>query len=139
MTASAERERFVEYVRVQLRRDEFVSRDREMLILQDGLKHFQLDREEGQWVLVGVCRDMGASLESELDHRIDAVLQRFAETDDRIDRDEFEDAVAIYASWASSRLSEDEIAKKLKARIVDRDWRVGRDGVFRPRRWFNRI
>lgn len=139
MTSEAESRRFVEYVRVQLRHDDFISRESELRLVQDGLKHFHIEHGEGRWILAGVSCDMNAGLESELDRLIDGVLRRFAETDGKIKKSEFEDAVAIYASWTNGRMSSDEIARKLKARIIERGWKVGRKGLFRPRRWFNKI
>ena len=131
--------KFSEFVRVQARAAGFIVSDDERNLLQEGLRHFGVQSEEGHWILLGVAADEDVGVESMLDRWITDVLGRFASSDGKLKKREFEDAVEIYREWANDRMSEDDIKKKLKRIVENKNWKAKRNGLLRSRRWFNRI
>ena len=131
--------KFSEFVRVQARAAGIVAGDDERDLLQEGLRHFGVQSEEGQWILLGVAADEGVGVESMLDRRIADVLGRFAGSGGKLRKREFEDAVEIYRAWANNRMSDDDVRKKLKKIVKDKNWKARRQGLLRSGRWFNRI
>jgi hypothetical protein len=134
-----DRTRFAEYVKLQAGDRGFLSRDEEKLLLQDGIARFNVNYDEARWILTGVAAEEQMALERELDRTIAAVLARFAETNDKITKDEFEDAVHIYKNLSRNTLSEDAIKKKMKTIVTDNKWRPARNGMLRTRRWYRKI
>lgn len=139
MTTNSDCERYRDHVRTQLRHNSFVPPAREVALLEDGHKYFYLQPGEASWIFAGVARELSSDIESELDRRIDGVLKHFAGKKNRIDRKGFEAAVDIYALWVGEGLSRDQIKKKIKRKIADETYRIGRHGLLRPRRWFRKI
>ena len=131
--------KFSEFVRVLARATGIIVSDDERNLLHEGLRHFGVQSEEGQWILLGVAADEGVGVESMLDRRIADVLGRFARSGGKLRKREFEDAVEIYRDWANERMSEDDIRKKLKKIVQQKNWKARRHGLLRSGRWFNRI
>jgi hypothetical protein len=134
-----DRTRFAEYVKLQAGDRGFLSRDEEKVLLQDGIARFNVNYDEARWILTGVAAEEQVALERELDRTIATVLARFAETNDKISKDEFEDAVHIYKSLSRNTLSEAAIKKKMKTIVADNKWRPARNGMLRSRRWYRKI
>ena len=131
--------KYSEFVRVLARASGIIVSDDERTLLHEGLRHFGVRSEEGQWILLGVAADEGVGVESMLDRRIADVLGRFARSDGKLGKREFEDAVEIYREWANDGMSEDDIRKKLKKIVQQKHWKARRHGLLRSGRWFNRI
>lgn len=131
--------KFSEFVRVHARAAGFIVSDDERNLLQEGLRHFGVQSEEGHWILLGVAADEDIGVESMLDRWITDVLGRFAGSDGKLKKREFEDAVEIYREWTNDRMSEDGIKKKLKKIVEKKNWKARRKGLLRSGRWFNRI
>jgi hypothetical protein len=108
-----DRTRFAEYVKLQAGDRGFLSRSEEKMLLQDGIARFSVDYDEARWILTGVAAEEQVALERELDRTIAVVLARFADTNDKITKDEFDDAVQIYKRLSKDGLSEDAITKKM--------------------------
>jgi hypothetical protein len=134
-----DRTRFAEYVKVQAGDRGFLSRSEEKELLQDGLARFNVDYDEARWILTGVAAEEQVALERELDRTIAVVLARFAATNDKITKDEFDDAVQIYKRLSKDALPEDAIKKKMKTIVSDNKWRPARNGMMRSKRWYRRI
>lgn len=134
-----DRTRFAEYIKLQAGDRSFLSRNDEKVLLQDGIARFNVNYDEARWMLTGIAAEEEMALERELDRTIAVVLGRFAETNDKISKDEFDDAVQIYNKLSKDTLSENEIKKKLKAIVADKKWRPKRNGLMRSRRWYRKI
>jgi hypothetical protein len=134
-----DRTRFAEYVKLQAVDRGFLSRDEEKVLLQDGIARFNVDYDEARWILTGVAAEEQVALERELDRTIAVVLARFADTKDKITKDEFDDAVQIYKRLSKDGLSENDIKKKMKTIVSDNKWRPARKGMMRSKRWYRRI
>jgi hypothetical protein len=134
-----DRTRFAEYVKLQAVDRGFLSRDEEKVLLQDGIARFNVDYDEARWILTGVAAEEQVALERELDRTIAVVLARFADTKDKITKDEFDDAVQIYKKLSKDGLSENDIKKKMKTIVSDNKWRPARKGMMRSKRWYRRI
>ena len=134
-----DRTRFAEYVKLQAADRGFLSREEEKVLLQDGIARFNVDYDEARWILTGVAAEEQVALERELDRTIAVVLARFAATNDKITKDEFDDAVQIYKKLSKDGLTEDAIKKKMKVIVSDNRWRPARKGVMRSKRWYRRI
>ena len=107
-----DRTRFAEYVKLQAGDRGFLSRNEEKVLLQDGIARFNVDYEEARWILTGVAAEEQVALERELDRTIAVVLARFAATNDKITKDEFDDAVQIYKTLSKDGLTDDAIKKE---------------------------
>jgi hypothetical protein len=134
-----DRTRFAEYVKLQAVDRGFLSRNEEKMLLQDGIARFNVDYDEARWILTGVAAEEQVALERELDRTIAVVLARFAGTNDKITKDEFDDAVQIYKTLSKDGLPEDAIKKKMKVIVSDNKWRPARKGMMRSKRWYRRI
>ena len=134
-----DRTRFAEYVKLEAGDRGFLSRSEEKMLLQDGIARFNVDYDEARWILTGVAAEEQVALERELDRTIAVVLARFADTNDKITKDEFDDAVQIYKRLSKDGLSENDIKKKVKIIVSDNKWRPARRGVMRSKRWYRRI
>jgi hypothetical protein len=134
-----DRTRFAEYVKLQAADRGFVSRNEEKELLQDGIARFNVDYDEARWILTGVVAEEQVALERELDRTIAVVLARFAGTNDKITKEEFDDAVQIYKTLSKDGLSENDIKKKMKAIVSDNKWRPARNGMMRSKRWYRKI
>jgi hypothetical protein len=134
-----ERTRFAEYIKLEAGDRGFLRRNDEKVLLQDGIARFNVDYDEARWILTGIAAEAEVALERDLDRTIGAVLQRFAETNDKVTKAEFEDAVKIYKQLSKDTLPEDEIKKKLKKIVADRNWRPARNGLLRTKRWYRKI
>jgi hypothetical protein len=134
-----DRTRFAEYVKLQAGDQGFLSRSEEKVLLQDGIARFNVNYDEARWILTGVAAEEQVALERELDRTITAVLARFAETNDKITKNEFDDAVQIYKTLSKDGLPENDIKKKMKTIVSDNKWRPARKGMMRSKRWYRRI
>lgn len=134
-----DRTRFAEYVKLQAGDRGFLSREDEKGLLQDGIARFNVNYDEARWMLTGIAAEEEMALERELDRTITVVLARFADTNDKITKDEFEDAVKIYKKLSKDTLSEDAIKKKVKKIVSDEKWRPARNGLLRTKRWYRKI
>jgi hypothetical protein len=134
-----DRTRFAEYVKLQAVDRGFLSRNEEKELLQDGMARFNVDYDEARWILTGVAAEEQVALERELDRMIAVVLARFADTNDKITKDEFDDAVHIYKNLSKDGLTENAIKKKMKTIVSDNKWRPARKGMLRSKRWYRRI
>src|ERR671919_828019 len=129
-----DRTRFAEYVKLQAGDRGFLSRNDEKVLLQDGIARFNVNYDEARWILTGVAAEEEMALERELDRTIAAVLARFADTNDKITKDEFEDAVQIYRKLSKDGLPENAIKKKMKTIVSENKWRPARKGMLRSKR-----
>jgi hypothetical protein len=134
-----DRTRFAEYIKVQAGDRGFLSRNEEKVLLQDGIARFNVDYDEARWILTGVAAEEQVALERELDRTIAVVLARFADTNDKITKGEFDDAVQIYKKLSKDGLSENDIKKKMKTIVSDNKWHPARKGMMRSKRWYRRI
>ena len=135
----SDRTRFAEYVKLQAGDRGFLSRTDEKALLQEGIARFNVNYDEARWMLTGIAAEEEMALERELDRTIAVVLARFAETNNKITKDEFEDAAKIYKTLSKDTLSEDDLKKKMKRIVADKNWRPARKGLLRSRRWYRKI
>ena len=134
-----DRTRFAEYVKLQAGDRGFLSRNDEKVLLQDGIARFNVGYDEARWILTGVAAEEQVALERELDRTIAAVLARFAESNDKITKDEFDDAVQIYRTLSKDGLPENDVKKKMKTIVSANKWHPARKGMMRSKRWYRRI
>jgi hypothetical protein len=135
----SERTRFAEYVRLQAGDRGFLSRAEEKALLQEGIARFNVHYDDARWMLAGIAAEEEMALERDLDRTIAVVLARFAETNNKITKEEFEDAAKIYKTLSKDALSDDELKKKMKRIVADKNWRPARKGLLRSRRWYRKI
>ena len=134
-----DRQKFIEYAKAHAADRSFISRDDERNVLRTGVSRFDINYDEARWLLLGILAEKGVALERELDIRIEGVLKRFADSNDKISKSEFEDAVEIYRDWSNKEISQAEVKKKLKAMIGKENWKAKRNGFLRTRAWFKKI
>jgi len=134
-----DREKLAEYTKAHGTDRPFLTIEDERDLTRAAVARFDVDFDSARWLTSGILMENGVALERDLDKKIEHLVRRFAKTGKRITRQEFKDAVATYRSWAQNAVSESEVQKKLKSIIEDEGYRVGRSGIFRTKRWFNKI
>ena len=134
-----DREKLADYTKAHSTDRPFLTIEDERDLTRAAVARFDVDFDTARWLTSGILLDNGVALERDLDNRIQHVVRRFAKTRNRVTRREFKDAVAIYRSWARNGISEAQTQSKIKAIIEDKDFKVGRTGIFRSKRWFKKI
>ncbi|GAB4179906.1 MAG: hypothetical protein OHK0024_18400 [Thalassobaculales bacterium] len=130
---------FTEYTKLQAMDHRFIDKDRERKILEEGVMRFGIPLDDGRAIMLGCAAENGFAVERDAEAKIKVVLERFAANRGRIDRRQFEDAVAIYKSYTNGHLRDAEVRARLKRIMEDNGWRPKRAGLFRSRKWFNGI
>jgi hypothetical protein len=137
--AQIEKKNFTDYVRVHAINGEVITREDEAKILKEGITQFGLDLNEARGTLLAVAAEHDIVLVSTVEQQVATLLEHVAHKG-RISRKQFKDAVAIYKRLTRGRISERDIAKRVKQLIEDRGWRPRRSRwLIGGRRWFRKI
>ncbi len=134
-----DQEKFAQYVKAHGAESQFLTLEDERHLLRAAVARFDISFDEARWLASGILLESGVALESDLDSKIEGVLQRFAKTGKKVTKAEFEDAVAIYRIWAKKGIGNLQVREKLKRIIENNPWKVGRSRYLRSRRWFRKI
>lgn len=138
MSVSPENHRqFVEFVKLQVFDDGFLDRQEEKAILEKGIQ-LGISIESGLAIITQLASTRGFVVERLANERAKQILTQFANNDGKIDKKEFEDAVAFYQSDTKGKIREDEVRRRIKQLILDNQWKVKEGGLF-GRKWFSAI
>lgn len=125
----AERQRFVEYIKLQAYADHYIDRQEEYKILEKGID-LGIDMEQGRKVLAETTEQMGWVLESVIEDRAAEQLAAFAVANKRVDKKGFMQ-IAAQLSQASKGYIKPEAAKvRLKQILLDKDVAYREGGLF---------
>lgn len=131
------RKQFIEHIMLQVFDDQYIDRQEEKKILEEGIKK-GIGVDEGLSIIQQVSSEKGFVIEREVEERIKEILQQFAYNDGVIDKKEFEDALALFKSSCKGKLPEPELKRRLKKMMLDNGWKAKEGGLFGSK-WFSTI
>lgn len=138
MSVSPENHRqFIEFVKLQVFDDGFLDRQEEKDILEKGIQ-LGISIESGLAIITQLASTRGFVVERLANERAKQILTQFANNDGKIDKKEFDDAVAFYQSDTKGKIREDEVRRRIKQLILDNQWKVKEGGLFGSK-WFSAI
>jgi len=136
MSHSAKKQ-FINHIMLQSFDDQYIDRQEEKKILEEGLRQ-GLGVEEGLAIIRQVALEKGLALERDAEDRAKEMLERFAANDGKVDKKEFEDALAIFKSASKGKIPAPEMKKRLKKMMQENGWKAKEGGLFGSK-WFSEI
>ena len=131
------RKQFIEYIMLQVFDDQYIDRQEEKKILEEGIKK-GISVAEGLSIIQQVASEKGFVIEREVEDRTQEVLEQFALNDGVIDKKEFEKALVLFKSSCKGKMPEPELKRRLKKMILSQGWKVKEGGLFGSK-WFSEI
>ena len=135
--SDAVRKQFVDYIMLQVFDDQYIDREEEKKILQEGVAK-GIGVEEGLAIIQQVASEKGLILERDAEERTKEMLETFASNDGKVDKKEFADAMAIFKNHTKGKIPEHEMQKRLKRMMVANGWNAKEGGLFGSK-WFSAI
>ena len=136
---SKKKAKYSDFVRIHATEGKVINRDDEKKILKEGLKHFGLEFQDAQGILLSVASERDIALISRVEHHIDTNLAQKVKRG-KISKQDFDDIVAVYGKLTNDSISKAEIHKRVKEMMLNHGWTgKRRRWMFNSRRWFNRI
>lgn len=137
MTSEMTKKQFIDYIMLQTFDDQYIDRKEEKTILEEGIRK-GISVEEGLAIIRQVALQKGLALERDAEEKTKEMLERFASNDGKVDKKEFEDALAIFKSASKSKIPEAEMKRRLKKMMEDNGWKAKEGGLFGSK-WFSQI
>jgi Ca2+-binding EF-hand superfamily protein len=138
MAASEEtKKHFVDYIMLQVFDDQYIDRQEEKKILEEGIKK-GFSVEEGLAIIRQVAQDKGLALERNAEERAKEMLETFATNDGKVDKKEFENALGILKKHSKGKIPEPEMKRRLKKMMEDNGWQAKEGGLFGSK-WYSAI
>ncbi|MBM3492119.1 MAG: hypothetical protein FJX68_17095 [Alphaproteobacteria bacterium] len=135
-----DRRKYAELIKLHAYNRNFITRDQEMKILEDGVSRFRINLDESRGILLSVTGANDIALENEVQRTAKQMLQNSAYPKKRIARRDFDQVVAYYRSRARGALSDEDVRKRVKGLADDLDLKPKRSGlILRTRRWYRSI
>ncbi|KHD05652.1 hypothetical protein PN36_13015 [Candidatus Thiomargarita nelsonii] len=128
---------FVEFITLQAFDDQYIDCQEEKRILEVGLKN-GISVEESLALIKKVALQRGWVLEREADDRAKYLLEKAAANDGKVDKKEFEEAVAQFEKVSKGKLPKPEIKKRLKQIMVENGFKAKEGGLFGSK-WYSAI
>jgi len=117
--------------------DQYISRQEEKRILEVGVKN-GIGLEESLSLIRQVAADKGLVVERDAEEQAQAVLERAAGNDGKVDKKEFEEAVNLLKTATKGKLTEPEIKQRLKKIMENNAWKAKEGGLFGTK-WYSAI
>lgn len=137
MNSGEIKKRFVEEIKLRAYDDRYIDLAEEKEILQIAIQE-GIGVDSARSLLRQACEQQGYVIESLLNEKAKTLLEQFASNDGSIDKKEFDDTVGILFKAAQNRLSQAKCQKKVKALILDNEWKV-KEGFMKGGKWFSEI
>jgi hypothetical protein len=131
------RKAFVDFIMLQVFDDQYIDRQEEKKILEEGIKK-GMGVDEGLSIMRQVALEKGIALERDAEERAKETLEAFATNDGKVDKKEFEDAVAIFKKHSKGKIPEPELKRRLKKMMLENNWKA-KEGGFFGSKWFSAI
>jgi len=131
------KKQFVDYIMLQVFDDQYIDRQEERKILEEGLRK-GLGVEEGLAIMRQVASERGFALERDAEERAKETLETFATNDGKVDKKEFESAVVIFKKATKNKIPEHELKKRLKKMMEENGWKAKEGGLFGSK-WYSAI
>ncbi len=130
------RKQFMEFITLQAFDDQYIDRQEEKKILEVGVKN-GISVEEGLSLIRQVASEKGLVVERDAEDRAKDFLEKAAQ-DGKVDKKEFENAVALFKNASKGKVPEPEIKKRLKAMMEENAWKAKEGGLFGSN-WYSAI
>ncbi|MEN8217350.1 MAG: hypothetical protein ABFS56_13475 [Pseudomonadota bacterium] len=137
MATEEVKKQFIDYIMLQVFDDQYIDRQEEKKILEEGIRK-GLGIEEGLAIIRQVALEKGFALERDAEDRAKEMLDTFAHNDGKVDKREFEDALAIFKSHSKGKLPEPEMKRRLKMMMAENGWKA-KEGGFFGSKWYSEI
>lgn len=131
------RKAFINDIMLQVFDDQYIDRQEEKKILEEGLRK-GIAVEEALAIMRQVASEKGLALERDAEDKAKEMLERFATNDGKVDKKEFEDALAIFKSASKGKIPEPEMKRRLKKMMEDNGWHAKEGGLFGTK-WYTAI
>ncbi|MEN8217351.1 MAG: hypothetical protein ABFS56_13480 [Pseudomonadota bacterium] len=128
---------FIEFITLQAFDDQYIDCQEEKRILEVGLKN-GISVEESLAIIQQVASQRGWILERDADDRAKDFLEKAATNDGKVDKKEFDQAVALFEKASKGKLPEHEIKIRLKQMMVDNGFKAKEGGLFGSK-WYSAI
>lgn len=135
--SEAVKKQFVDHIMLQTFDDQYIDRVEEKKILEEGVKN-GFGVEEGLAIIRQTAAEKGFALERDAEDRAKEALEAFATNDGKVDKKEFDSAVAIFKSATKGKLLEHELKKRLKLMMEENGWKAKEGGLFGSK-WYSAI
>lgn len=137
MVNDESRKKFVNYIMLQVFDDQYIDRQEEKKILEEGVRN-GLSIDDGLSIMRQVASEKGFALERDAEERAKEMLDTFASNDGKVDKKEFQDAINIFKTHSKGKLPEHEMKKRLKTMMQANGW-VAKEGGFFGSKWYSEI
>lgn len=131
------RKAYVDFIMLQVFDDQYIDRQEEKKILEEGIKK-GLGVEEGLAIMRQVAQEKNLVLERDAEERTKDMLEAFATNDGKVDKKEFENAVAVFKKHSKGKIPEPELKRRLKKMMQENNWKAKEGGLFGSK-WFSAI
>jgi Ca2+-binding EF-hand superfamily protein len=131
------KKQFIDYIMLQVYDDQYIDRQEEKKILEEGIKK-GLSVEEGLSIMRQVGQEKGLAIERDAEERAKEMLEAFANNDGKVDKKEFESALATLKKHSKGKIPEPEMKIRLKKMMKDEDWKAKEGGLFGSK-WYSAI
>jgi len=131
------RQQFIEYIMLMVYDDQYIDRQEEKKILEEGIKR-GLRVEDGLSIIRHVAAEKCLVIEREAEEHTKNIIRQYALNDGFIDHKEFEDALAMFNDACKGKIPEHELKRRLKKMMLDNGWKAKEGGLFAGK-WFSAI
>jgi len=131
------KKQFIDYIMLQVFDDQYIDRQEEKKILEEGIKK-GFGVEEGLAVIRQVASEKNLVLERDAEDRAKDVLEAFANNDGKVDKKEFENAVSVFKTNSKGKIPDHELKKRLKQMMETNGWKAKEGGLFGSK-WYSAI
>lgn len=128
--------RFEQEIKLRSFDDRYIGADEEKELLRIAIQ-FGIDIDDALQIISNFGTRYGIVVERAIENACKDVLKQFA-ADGRVDKREFDDAVSIYMTKTSGRVSEPDVRKRLKRIMLENRWTAKEGGLFGTK-WFSAI
>lgn len=131
------RKQFVDFIMLQVFDDQYIDRQEEKKIVEDGIKK-GLSVEESLAIMRQLSQERGWVLEREAEERAKEMLEVFATDDGKVDKKEFEKAVEAFKKHSKGKIPEPQMKKRLK-KIMEENGLKAKEGGLFGSKWYSAI
>jgi hypothetical protein len=133
-------DRFEELVKLHTTGRQFLDRDVERKLLEEGITRFNLSFDQARGAVRSAVADSAIVLEGDLDASARQLLRTLADRRGRIRREDFETVASFYRARSSRQITQPDARGRVKRLMEEADLQPARAGRFvRTRRWYRQI
>ncbi|MDM8565122.1 hypothetical protein QUF74_05660 [Candidatus Halobeggiatoa sp. HSG11] len=131
------KKQFIDYIMLQVFDDQYIDRQEEKKILEEGIKK-GIAIEEGLAIMRQAASEKNLVLERDAEDRAKDVLEAFATNDGKVDKKEFENSVSVFKTHSKGKIPDHEMRRRLKQMMENNGWKAKEGGLFGSK-WYSAI